>query len=121
MTPSRSKQFTGALKQTAVYWGSPVASGSGGRTFAEPVELSLRWEQKQELFIDARGQEVRSNAVVFVSQDVSLGTYLFLGDLDDLDSDQEDDPMSVSGAYEIRGFEKIPDRRGTSFLRKVYL
>lgn len=121
MSPSKSKRFTNALKQTAVYWGAPVSDGQGGRTFADAVELDVRWEERHDLFIDPQGQEKQSSAVVFVDQDVDIGGYLFLGDLDDLGSAEEDDPMIVSGAYEIRQFDKTPDLKGTSFLRRAWL
>lgn len=121
MSASKSTRFTGSLKQTAVYWGTPVSTGAGGRTFADAVELDVRWEERHDMFIDAQGQEKQSSAVVFVDQDVDIGGYLFLGDLDDLSSGEEGDPMTVSGAYEIRQFDKIPDSKGTSFLRKAWL
>jgi len=121
MTPSMSTRFTHSLKQTAVYWGTPVSDGVGGRTFADPVELDVRWEERHELFIDPQGQEKQSSAVVFIGQDVVVGGYLFLGDLDDLSSAEEGDALNVSGAYEIRQFGKIPDSKGTSFLRRAWL
>ena len=121
MSPSKSKRFTHSLKQTAVYWGAPVSTGAGGRTFADAVELDVRWEERHDMFIDAQGQEKQSSAVVFISQDVVVGGYLFLGDLDDLSSGEEADPMIVSGAYEIRQFDKIPDAKGSSFMRKAWL
>lgn len=121
MSPSRSTLLTDKLKQTAVYWGSPQSDGAGGRTFDDPVELSVRWEQRQELFIDASGQESTSKAVVYLGQDVDIGGYLYLGDLDGLSSAEEGDPLTVGGAYEIRGFEKTPDIKADQFLRKAWL
>ena len=49
--------FTRLLNQTAVYWGSPSYDGYSKRTFATPVEVSVRWEDKQELFTDSQGKE----------------------------------------------------------------
>ena len=108
------------LHQTALYWASPTPNGWGGSTWDDPVEVSCRWEQKQELFIDATGEEVRSQAVVFLSQDVDVGGYFMLGDLDDISSDTEA-PDDVAGAFEIRGFAKIPNIKATQFVRKVWL
>jgi len=121
MSPSRSTLLTDKLKQVAVYWGNPQNDGAGGRTFDDPVELSVRWEQRQELFIDANGQESTSKAVVYLDQDIDIGGYLYLGDLDDLSSAEEGDPLTVSGAYEIRGSKKLPDIKADRFLRKVWL
>lgn len=121
MSPSRSRKFTQSLKQTAVYWGGPTNTVDGDRTFDAAVELAVRWEVRHELFNDQYGQEQRSNAIVYLAQDVDLGGYLFLGDLDDLDSAQEGDPMTVKAAREVRGLDKSPDYRGTGYMRKVYL
>lgn len=120
---SRSKLWTHTLNQTAVYWGSPTSDGTGGRTFgsAYPVEVDVRWEQVQKLFIDGSGQEVRSRAVVYVGQDLDLGGYLYLGTLDDLSSAEQADPLAISGAYEIRSFEKVPDINAGRFVRKAWL
>lgn len=121
MSPSKSTRFTNALRQTAVYWGTPVSDGQGGRTFADAVELDVRWEERHDLFMDPQGQERQSSAIVYVGQDVVVGAYLFLGDLEDLGSAEEDDPMTVDGAYEIRQRDKTPDSKGTSFLRRAWL
>lgn len=117
----RMNLLTSKLKQTAVLWANPVKDGQGGATFDEPIEVNVRWEQKQEMFADVSGQERRSDAVVFVGRDVVVGGYLFLGNLDDLSSAEEGDPLIVGGAYEIRKFEKIPDLSASRYVRKVWL
>ena len=120
--PHRSERYTNTLQQTAVYWASPVADGYGGRTFDDPVEIACRWEYRQELFIDAHGRERRSEAVIYVNTDLDLGGYLYLGDLDDLDSGEEADPTTVTNAREVRRFDKVPAlRSSTSFTYKAWL
>jgi len=113
--------LTDKLKQTAVYWANPQNDGFGGRTFDDPVEISVRWEDRQELFVDVSGQEARSRAIVYLNQDVDMGAYLYLGNLADLSSAEEGDPLIVGSAYEIRGFKKIPDIRAERSLRRVWL
>jgi hypothetical protein len=120
MSPSRSDNFTRNLKQDVVYWGNPVNDGYGGRTFADPVEMKVRWEDKHELFIDSSGQQKTSQAVVFVGEDVVVGGYLMLGTLSDLSSADES-PLEIAGAYEIKAFSKIPDLKGESFVRNAWL
>lgn len=107
------------LKQTCVYWGSPTPSGYANQsTYADAVEISCRWSLKKELYRNQNGEEELSDALVTVSQDLDIGGFLYLGDLNDLDSSPE--PMA-SGAFEIRAFEKIPSVDGTKFLRRAYL
>ena len=109
------------LTQTAVYWSPSSVNGWGVQTFAGPVEVSVRWVDKTEVFIGSSGKEQVSSAVVLLAQDVDEEGYLFLGDLDDLDSGQEADPMTVDAAFQIKAVKKVPDFRGDSFLRKVWL
>jgi hypothetical protein len=111
--------------QIAVYWGNPVENGFGGKTFDDPIEITCRWENRIDLgeqVANRVGNELNCNAVVFVTQDLDEEGWLYLGVLDDLDSNQVDDPMSVEGAFEIKRFDKIPTLRSTTqFLRKAYL
>lgn len=114
--------YTQMLKQDAVYWANPTDDGYGGKTFDSPVELKVRWETKQQLFVDAQGQERRSTAVVFSSAELDLDGYLFLGTLDDLSSAEEDDPTQVDGAFLIRAREGMTGTRGGNlWVRKVFL
>jgi len=117
--------------QTAVYWAAPEADGYGGMSFSDPVELTpptngVRWDEKVQLILDKgttdTGKEIISNAVVLLNQDVVEQGYLYLGSLDDLDSGEQDDPLTVEGAWEIKQVEKIPLFRSTDeFIRKAYL
>jgi hypothetical protein len=117
--PSKSNVLSSQLKQSAVYWANAKAGAEGGRTFDTPSEILVRWEQKQELFIDANAREVRSSAVVFVDIDMKEGEYLYLGTLADLGA--ETDPMKIDEAYEIRAVESIPDIKAEKFVRRVFL
>jgi len=112
--------ITRMLKQTLVYWGTPVPDGYGGYTFAEAIEVSCRWEDKQELFIDPTGKEVLSQAVVYVGQDVDIGGYLYLGEESDLEY-VHTDPKIIEGARQIKQFAKLPNLRVTEYLRTVWL
>ena len=106
------------LRQTAVYWGSPVNDGYGGKTFAGPVEVQCRWMIKQEKIVLQNMEEVRSKAVVALSDDVEVGGRLALTDLDNLNSSQlpEDEE-----SYEIMKFSKNPDPKANVFVRTAWL
>lgn len=117
-----------ACKQTAVYWNKPTNDGYGGMTFdsAYPMEIDCRWEDTTEA-ITMRGEsrksvEVVCKAVVYVTEDLEEEGWLFLGELTDLSSAEEDDPMSVDGAYQIKRFDKTPALGSTTvFIRKAYV
>jgi len=113
--------------QKCVYWGSPVEDGYGGKTFADAVELDCRWEEMTQIVTDAKGAEITSRALVFLTQDVDEEGMLYLGTLDSLYDDAEssadaiDNPMSIEGAYYIKRFQKTPSLDGSGYLRKAYL
>ena len=109
-------------KQTIVYWSRSGVSGFGQTSFATPVEIMGRWEDKETRFIDNTGAEDVSDAVAFVGQDVVVGDWLFLGELTDIDSSiDETDPNNVSGAKEIKAKTKIPTLKADKFERKAFL
>ena len=108
--------------QTAVYWGNPENDGSGGFVFDEPVEIKCRWEDKIQTVDNSDGSEVVSDAFILTNEDLDEEGYLFLGTLDDIDSDELSDPKSKSGARKIVNQSKIPMIRSTTeFVRLYYL
>ena len=119
--------------QTAVYWGVPVANGQGGMDWADPVELRVRWDNVTKLVMNAKGKEVACRAVVLVAGqlwadgtitpiDLDVDGRLYLGSLADLDSGQEDDPMSIQAAWPIMRFDRTPEFGSTEdFVREAYL
>jgi len=114
------------LKQTAVWWplGSEESGGVdfddyGQPTASTPVEIKCRWEDKAEEFIDAKNARCFSKSVVYVDRDVVVSGYLMLGELSDVTD--EANPRNNIGAFEIKGFSKIPNLRATEFLRTAFL
>jgi hypothetical protein len=112
--------------QTAVYWGNPVSDHHGGFTFDSPVELAppdngVRWEEMEQLITDKDGTELTSRAVIYCNQDLDEEGMLYLGTLDDLDSNEAENPKLVEAAYYIKRFQKTPDLKGTGVLRKAFL
>lgn len=111
--------LTKFYKQTAVYWGNPVPDGEGGNTFDAPVELSVRWEEGFKKITDGKGNEIISQAVIYVPQEVDIGGWLWLGALDDISSG--DQPQTITGAKEIRAFTKFPNLKARVFQMRAWL
>ena len=103
-------------KQTATYW-APIMpnTGFGNVSFAAPVQIACRWQDRRELFRDSQGQEVISSAVVYPATPLENKGFLVLG----LSGDA--DPRTVEGAYEIRAIGFSPSLKGTVQLDKVWL
>ena len=93
------------MKQTLTYWAPQGTNSYGARTFASPVTKACRWEDSNELFRDAKGQQVVAKSKVFTPSEVELGGYLFLG------TSATADPKTVAGAYEILSVREMPDLR----------
>jgi len=119
--------------QTAIYWGNPTPDADGNTAWDDPIELKVRWDDTINLVMNAKGQEVASQAVVLVAgklevdgtvtpMDLEVGGRMYLGSLDDLDSGQESDPLLAEGTYPIIRFDKNPEFRSTNkFVRQAYL
>ena len=119
--------------QTAIYWGVPRAGADGNMVWDDPVELKVRWDDTTKLVMNAKGVEVGSQATVLVAGrvendgtvtpiDLDVDGRLYLGSLDDLDSGQEADPLSIEKSWPIIRFDKNPEFRSTTkFIRQAYL
>jgi len=107
--------------QTAVYWALTGVNGYGEPIFAEPVEVSVRWEDKQERYVSRDGSEHTSSSVVYPASELALGGYLYLGTLAVLSSADEGDPRSVPSAKEIKSVNTSPNLKGNYLFTKVFL
>ena len=119
---SISAFFNRTCVQTAVYWSTPIEDGYGGKVFAEPVEIKVRWEDKDQLLRLDDGNQISSRAVAYVLQDVTLEGMMYLGTLEDLYDDYNtdssggalNDPKSYDGAWVIKKIEKSPTLGSTT-------
>lgn len=104
------------LRQEATWWAvSP--NGFGGDTFAAPVKIKCRWEDRQELVPDMEGTtSFISNAMVFVDRDIPIGSVLILGD-----SSGVADPTTLKGSFKVRRMDKVTDLRSANTVRRVTL
>ena len=91
------------------------ADASGDSSFAAPVVIDVRWEERNVVFTNAEGEEAAAAGVVFTKVDVDPGDMLFLG------SSTTADPASVEGARRVEGVSKIPQLTGSEFERRSFL
>ena len=107
------------LKQTIVWWSKTGREGFGKPEVGDPIEVLGRWEPTQRKITSSKGEEVSVQAGVFLDRDVEIGDWLYEGTLSGLSSGEEASPFSF--AKEVVSFEKIPDIKGTSYVRKVWV
>ena len=106
------------LQQTAVYWASPTSDGYGTMTYDDPVEIKCRWQNKMRVIQTGNGEAIVCQSEVWVLEDLDEQGMLYLGELDDLDSNE----LPPDSASEIKIIEKTPAMGSTTvFLRKVFL
>jgi len=108
-----------AMNQKAVYWAPAGPNEFGKPTWENPVEIDCRWTDKQEEFIDPNGEQQMSRAKLIVDRDILVQGVLWLGLL--INVVDSDDPKNNDGAWEILLYSKLPDKKGTRFLRQAYL
>jgi hypothetical protein len=123
MSAAKNKLIARERKQTAVYWGNARSDGRGGFTLDSPVEIEVRWEDRQDKVTIGGGKEITSSARVAVDRDLTKGTagwgFLFLGALTDLPSAQ--DPTRMAEAREIMDYRNQKTLRGNQTYRIAYL
>lgn len=115
---SRLPTMTG---QKAVWWQRLGNSETGAPIYADPVEISVRWEDRIEEFKTQSGETQVSSAVVYPDRDLSPKDQLRLGELTDLTSPIPEQWSLNQGVREVRAFQKFPNLRGSQFLRIVYI
>lgn len=104
------------LKQEVTYWAPGGEDRFGAQTFSAPVVIQARWEDRNEEVKTIGGDDIVTQAVVFVDQDLYVGGYLALGDhLAILD------PNLTQAASEIQAWASIPDLRNVSTERRAFL
>jgi hypothetical protein len=100
------------LNERVTIW-SAVDNGMGGYSYSAPRPAMCRWEEKAEMFRNARGDEQISRAIVYLDVDAAAGDWIYRG--------ESDDPTPPIGSLEIQMYGKSPDIRTVSSFRKAYL
>lgn len=106
-------------KQRAVWWQrKPKPDRFGKFSFEEPVEISCRWDDTTEEFIDPQGETQASRSVVYVDRIISVGDRLMRGEMD---SNTPDNPLAIQDAFEVKRFDQNPNFRNTETLLTAFL
>jgi hypothetical protein len=97
-----------------ITWWAATRRGSGF-DYAAPVLLRGRWEEVGELYLGPNGNELVSNAVAYLPQDVKTDDFLIQGDYT-----SHATPAGLP-AFRVLKFTKTPNVSATVFERKAYL
>lgn len=109
------KSITRGLNQKATYWAKTGKNGFNEPTFAAPVVVTCRWQDKTDLIRNTQGKEVASSAVVYVDRVLSAEGYLLLGANKNISNVRDSD------AREIIAVNSTPSLNARKVLHKVWL
>lgn len=100
-------------RQWCVYWEWIGQDAHGKDVYAEPIEIKVRWEDRQERDISPlTGEEVMVRSTIYVDRDMTLGGVLWLGLLVDA-------PNTPPEHNKIKVVRSIPNKRALKFVRTV--
>ena len=95
--------FGSFRKQKAVFWAdSGVTNGFGSPVYQTPLEINVRWKKINELYIDKYGKEKTSNAIIYPDVELNENDYLYLGELNDLTTEQKEDPKLLDDVFYVK-------------------
>jgi len=109
------------LKQKAVYWGPATPGGYGTDVFPAPVEMTVRWDDDMQDFINDIGEVKKSSAVILTATAVELKSLFRLGTLASIPPAELDDPTHASGVVRVRQIKKYANKKGTVIMWAVYI
>lgn len=97
-------------RQWAVYWEYTGQDRNGKDTYADPIEIKVRWEDRSEQDFLPNGQMVMVKSTVYVDREMPLGGIVWLGLL-------VDSPTIPPEHNKIRIFRQIPKKNPAKVLR----
>lgn len=103
------------MLQRLTYWPPGLPDGFGGVTFDPPTIVTCRWQDVHEMFHDAVGREVMSNAIIYPAQPLALKGRVALGVF------SQSDPLDVEESFEIRQVKTSPSLKQDRELNKVWV
>ena len=111
--------FTLGLDQSATYWPPATPDGFGGVSYGAPVAINCRWQNRSVLFRSVDGEELTSEAIVYVDRVLASKGLLMLG------THTTASPIGYRSGEdrprEIRGRQDSPGIDPSLILYKVFL
>lgn len=101
---------------TITYWEYDGPDSVGDPSFGSPEERSVRWEDRNELFYGADGQERQSESIVYDdSNSYNVGDYIYKG------SSNQSDPRDQTGYRKVQALQVTRSLDGEDTIYKVFL
>lgn len=101
------------LKEKAVYFPPGTPGPSGNTVPGTPEEISVRWEDREELKLEPNGDSWMSKAIVLVEKELELQGWLWYGTLEAWTDLGLSNHLESDDTFQIRRRDCIPARRVT--------
>lgn len=104
--------------QKIVLWSFTGYDTYGQPTVAAPVQIVGRWIVQKSEAVDPKGNTIALDGTVIVTQDIAIGSHLWLGNLNDWYGTGSGLSQADELLYEVKTFQTTPDVKGRA-LRRV--
>ena len=101
------------LKEEATVW-KPQGEDMYGRPGWEaPEVVAVRWEDKEETYLNEKGEEVGARSIVYSRSQIPVGSRISYG--------REDQPEPPSDSFKVVRVERIPSLEGECEIYRLLL
>lgn len=108
--------YASLLTQDAVYWAPGQPDGFGQTVAETPVDILVRWQNKQTRRVSNEGVEFISTAIVYATQELAYNGWIWLGTIED--AEYPSAPRKQVGAYQIKIVERSQNPAGLIVIYK---
>lgn len=105
---------TSDLRQYVTYWEANGVDNYGKSKVDSPVELQCRIEQRSIRPKDAFGETDGDETIIYLKQDVVIGSIIWIGRLVDV-------PSPTSNLKQVVDFNTVPDLKNRNHRRSAVL
>jgi hypothetical protein len=119
--------ITGVLakftNQNLVYWQKTGADTFGKPTYADPVEIRCRWEDRRSERLRPDGRFVATTAYILIGVPLIVGSLVFLGTLADWQAlpTYPNLPTNLQGGREVMDLKTTPDIKAQGNVYEAFL
>lgn len=103
--------------QEIVLWSFTGYDAYGQPTVAAPVQIVGRWIVQKSESTDPRGNTITLDGTVIVTQDIAIGSHLWLGNLNDWYGTGSGLSRADELLHEVKTFQTTPDVKGRASRR----
>lgn len=111
---------TSFYNQAAQVWTATITPDNYGQPrVTARREIRVRWEDRKLETSDPQGNTIMVDAVVTTSEDIPVGSWLWLGEEKDWPSNNTLNPLTQAPLHSVTFLRRIPDVKSRGFERQL--